>query len=159
MPGRDGAEADEGADCRRQNHGVVGVDDALGVGEDEAGYHQPADEDHRCRPGQIGAGLAAAVPDQVAGEHQRGRDEPGNLRTHLIGEEAIPAGRAPAPPAGAAADAARFVAGQAAETVVAEDQAQEAVVLAASDVGAIGGGRQLDDRDPPARRDDQRERG
>ena len=59
-------------------------------------------------------------------------------------------------PAVAAADAAGLVAGQPAEAVVAEDELEDAVVLRAADVGPHRGRDQLDHRDPPAGRHQQR---
>ena len=60
------------------------------------------------------------------------------------------------PAAPDAADAPRLVAGQPAESVVAEDQIEKAVVLRAADVRPVRRRRELDDRDPPPRRDDHR---
>src|SRR5205823_4757097 len=62
-------------------------------------------------------------------------------------------GRAPLPgaAAAAAADTSRLVPGEPAEAVVTEEHVPEAVVLRASDVGTVGGGREHDRGDPPAR--------
>ena len=58
----------------------------------------------------------------------------------------------PLVPVAATDHAARLVAGQAAETVVTENEVEQAVVLRPADVGAVGGRRQHDDHHPPPRR-------
>ena len=93
-------------------------------------------------------------------QHQRGRQQPGDLTADLAVEEPADAGlaphRRPVPPAAAAADGAGLVAGQAAEAVVAEGELEDRVVLRAADVGPARGRPQRHDRDPPAGGDDHR---
>src|SRR5947209_10456159 len=66
-----------------------------------------------------------------------------NIRIHPVGPHRLPTGTL-------AADAARLVAGQPPEAVVAEEQVENAVVLGPTDVRTPRGGNQLDDGHPPA---------
>src|SRR5437870_4275907 len=72
--------------------------------------------------------------------------------TAVLGvEHPDPPGRAPtAADRTLAADAARLVAGQPPEAVVAEEQVENAVVLGPADVRTARGGNELDDGHPPA---------
>ncbi len=72
------------------------------------------------------------------------------LSAHVRAEEPRPPRRAPPRPRHrTATHAAGLVPCQTPEAVVAKDQADEAVVLGAADVGAVRGWRQLHDSHPP----------
>ena len=75
-----------------------------------------------------------------------------NRRVHPVGPHMLHAPPPPPPP-----DAARLVAGQPAEAVVAEDQVEDAVVLRAADVGPVGGRGQRDRGHPPSGGDHDRD--
>ncbi len=134
---------------------VVGVDDPLGEAEQQARDDEPRTPDENLRAPPVGARGAARHPQEVPEEGQRGREQPRHLPAHLGREEPGDAGRAPhagLPLLTAADHAARLVAGEPPEAVVAEHQLEHRVRLRAADVRPRGGRPQLDDRHPPARR-------
>ena len=142
--------ADQRADRWRQGHRVVGVEDPGHEAEREAGDEQPAEPE-----GQPGArrepAAAAGEPEGGDAEHQRGRDQPGDLGPDLGAEHPEQPGRTPLAARGVApADRAGLGAVEPAEAVVAEGELEDRVVLRAADVGPRRGRPEAHDRDPPA---------
>src|ERR1017187_10904712 len=80
---------------------------------------------------------------------------PNSLLNSLITLAGPPQIAPPPPPAAPPADRAGLVPGQPAEAVIAERELQHAVVGRPADVGPVGGGGELHDRDPPAGRGHQ----
>ena len=157
LPQHAAGHADERADRRREGHGVVLVDDPLAEAEHESGDEEPAAPEDERGAHAVGAGARAAPRETGDEQDERGRQQPRDLGAELGAEHAGEAGGTPTPGLTAApADAAGLVAGEAAEAVVPEDQLEDAVVLRAADVRARRRRPQLDDRDPPAGRREQR---
>lgn len=109
------ADSDAGCDRGRERDRVVGVDDAVGEAENQCGYDQPAaPQDER---GPCGVGARRAPSENQAG-HQadhRGRQQPRNVQAHSGAKQT-----APPDVVVEVAEAAGLLAGQAAETVVAQ---------------------------------------
>ena len=130
------------------------MDDALAQAEHGRGDQQPSAPEHQRGSGPVGAAGPPAEGESADQQDQRARQQPRDLAAEVGVEHAEQPGRSPAPGAAgrAAADAARLVAGQAAETVVTEDEVEQAVVLRTADVRAVGGRRELHGQHPPTRR-------
>ena len=151
LPQHPGADPDERGDGRCEGDRVVGVEDAGHEAEGQPGDEQPRAEDRdrgeHVRP-------TPREPQGGSTEHQRGREQPGDLAADLAVEQAQDAGRAPAASAlaTAAADGAGLVAAEPAQAVVAEGELEDGVVLRAADPGAARGRPELDDRRSTSRR-------
>ena len=145
---------DEDGDRRPEGVPVVGVDHAAHEAEHRAGDEEPAAPEHERRTPAVGP-LSADGRDQAGGERdQGGGEQPADLPAHLQVEEPEDPRRA-----AEAASAGPASAADAAQAVVVPDQVEDAVVGRAADIRARGGRNELDDRDPPAGRDDHREAG
>ena len=167
------ADADECTDRRCESDCVVRVNDALTQAEDESAHDQRAAPQHSCSAQLAGTDLTTTQPERTEHGDQRGRNQPRDLRAHRRPEKPGNAGRAPhAPAAGtssrrcgasccstAAGNAARLVAGQPAEAVVAEDEFKNAVVLRAADVRPGTRRRQRHRDNPPGGGDEHRNTG
>ena len=159
LPEAHGGDPDQCAERRGQGDRVVGVDDALGQADDESDAHQGAAPQQESGPLAVGAAGPQGDDEEDGTHHQRAGEQPRHHVAERRVEEPGEAGRAPhAPGDPAAADAARLVAREPAEAVVAEDQVEDAVVLRPADVGAVGGGGQRDDRPPTSPRPPRRRR-
>ena len=153
LPEQDAADAHERTDRGRERDRVVRMDDAGGEAEDQRRHGErsaPQEQRRSCSIGPPGARGHDEATDQ---QDQRRREQPRDLAAEVDVEETVPPGRAPHR-AGrpGPADATGLVAGEASQSVVAEDQVEDAVVLRSADVRPVGCGRELDDRDPPSRR-------
>ncbi len=155
------ADADHGPDRGSECDRVIRVDDPLGEAQGEARDDEPAAPQHQRRSGPVRAGGSPAERERADSEDQRGRNEPGDLPTHLGVEHPGQAGCPPATATGAAhpADAAGLVAVEPPEAVVTEDQIEDAVVLGAADVGPRARRQEFHGRDPPAGSKDHRSAG
>jgi hypothetical protein len=143
---------DKGGHGRGESDGVVRVEDASHQGERQERDDEPATPDEVC--GASGVRARSPPPEVESGgeQEQRGRDEPGDLAADLgVEHPAEPGGT---PVAAAPADRAGLVAGNPPEAVVAEGQLEERVRLGAADVRPHALRQELDDRDPPAGRED-----
>ena len=169
-------DADQRPDRRRQGHRVVLVEDAVHEGERQPGDDERGAPQEQRRPADVGARSAAHDPQARESEDQRGRDEPGDVPAEVTGEHAPQAdvrGEHPtAGPTGRAAHRGRTGNGAAragsgggrglrstedpAEAVVAEGEVEEGVGRRPADVRPVRRRGELDDRDPPAGRDDHR---
>src|SRR5699024_10677665 len=89
-------------------------------------------------------------------EEERGGQEPGDLLAEAAGEQPSDAGFAPAASLASATDGPGLIAGEPAETAVAESEFEERVRLGATDIGAAVDGGELDEGDPPAGAGDHR---
>ncbi len=153
-PGRD-----RPPDRRGQGDRVVGVDDPPTEAEGGPGHDQPTAPQEEGGAGPVRPARPRGRDQATGQQHQGGRQQPRDLRTHVGAEQPGDPGRAPharATGASGATDAAGLVAGQAAEAVVAEHEIPDAVVLRPPDVRAVGGRREHHGHHPPARRHDQR---
>ena len=137
------------------------MDDPLRVAQDETGDDEPGSPEEDTGSAAVRSRCAARCPEECGEEHECGGEQPGDLRAHLRPEEPRDPGRPPISGASgsAADDAPRLVPGEPAEAVVAEDQAEDAVVLRAAYVRPARGGPERDGGDPPARGDDERSSG
>src|SRR5699024_523139 len=157
------ADADDHGDRRNECDGVVLVDDAVHVRQ-----HQPGDDEPRAPhehgraevagrpPARSGArrrfGPAAATSrlneneqdDCSQEEEEGGGQEPGDLLAETAGEQPSDAGFAPAASLTSATDGPRLIAGEPAETVVAEGEFEERIRLGAADIGSTVDGGELD---------------
>ena len=152
LPERHRAHADQGGQGRGQGDQVVRVDDPLGQADGEPGTGQGA------APEEEGGSLVVGArgppgDEQDGGAHEEGAgQQPGHHVAEGRVEQAGEAGRAPhAARLTRTAHVAGLAPRQSAEAVVTEDQVDDAVVLRAPDIGAVGGRRQRHRRHPPPR--------
>ncbi|CAB4906024.1 unannotated protein [freshwater metagenome] len=145
------ADGDQGGGGRGQLDGVVAVLDALHHAEDAGGDHQPAAPQQQGTAHPVGAGDARG--EQQSGDQRRHRQRQVPARLVPAGPQQPPdARRALVQPAAAGG----LVPVQPAQPVVAERQAQRAVVGGAAHPRPVGPRHQGDGQHPPAGRADQR---
>ena len=130
LPQRHGAHADQGAQRWRQGDRVVGVDDALRQADGQPDAGQAATPEQEGGPFVVGA-LGPPREKQHHGAQEEGPGEqPGHHVAELGVEETGETGGAPhAARLGRAPHVSGLVPGQSAESVVAEDEIEDAVVL------------------------------
>ena len=146
---------DQGADSRGQGDRVVRVDDALGQADDEPGAGaasrpragRPA-RSGRCGGARMVSHSTATSPIEGAGDAATRSVLPNRREEQPVPARSDPTCEPAVPPA---ADAARLVAAEPAEAVVAEDEVEDAVVGGPADVGPVGRRRQLRRRPPTTR--------
>ncbi len=118
------------ADRGRERDGVVRVHDAVREAEHHRGDGQPAAPQDQRRPRRVRPWCAPGDDESRREADHRGRQQPGDVQTHPAAEQPTPADVEVE-----VAEPAGLVTGQPAQTVVAQRQFDDAVVLRTADVG------------------------